>query len=120
MTVEEFQRLSLRSFKESEEYNFVNLAFGLISAASNIAHAFSNAGKHNDLSFRDKDLRIAHLEFGRPVLRNVTYNLCDVLMTTSVFASYLGFNLEDLMEFCLDTLADRQSIDDLGRKGYFL
>lgn len=120
MTATEYEQQAHRTIAGHAAENITYLGFGLMAEAGNIAHAFSNAGKHNDLSFRDKDLRIAHLEFGRPVLRNVTYNLCDVLMTTSVLASYLGFSLKDLMEFCLDTLADRQSIDDLGRKGFFL
>ncbi len=120
MTAEEYQRLSLRSFKESEEYNFVNLSFGLISAAGNIAHIISTAGKRYDLAFSDNELNNAHSQLGCSVLRDVVYQLGDVLMATAVFARSLGFSLEELMQLSADKLAGRYSFDNIVRKRYEL
>lgn len=120
MTAEEYQRLSLRSFKGSKEYNFVNLSFSLLSAAGDIAHVISAAGIHYDLAFSDNDLNNAHSQLGCSVLRDVVYQLGDVLMTTSVFARHLGFSLEELMQLSLDKLEGRHSLDAIVRKRYEL
>ena len=55
MTSEEYQRQAFRGFKESKDYKFVNLSFGLISAVGNIAYAISNAGKYHDLALSDEN-----------------------------------------------------------------
>ena len=59
MTSEEYQRQAFRGFKESKDYKFVNLSFGLISAVGNIAYAISNAGKYHDLALSDEELNNA-------------------------------------------------------------
>jgi len=120
MTAEEYQRLTLRSFKESEEYNFVKLSFSLISAVGNIAHVISAAGKQYDLAFSDNELNNAHSQLGCSVLRDVVYQLGDVLMATAVFARSLGFSLEELMQLSADKLEGRYSFDNIVRKRYEL
>lgn len=112
MTAQEYQRQAFRGFKESKDYKFVNLSFGLISAAGNIAYAISNAGKYHDLALSDEELNNALPRLGCSVLPEVVDHLSNVLWFTTVFARCLGFSLEDLMNKSIEHKRFEQILDE--------
>lgn len=112
MRAEEFQRQAFIGFKESKEYKFVNLSFGLISAAGNIAYSISRAGKDHDLALSDEGLNNALPLLGCSVIPKVVDHLSNVLWFTTVFARRLGFSLEDLMSRSIEHKRFEQLLDE--------
>lgn len=112
MTAEEYQRQAFIGFKESKEYKFVNLSFGLISAVGNIAHAISSAGKYHDLALSDEELNNALPRLGCSVLPEVVDHLSNVLWFTTVFARSLGISLERLMSNSIDLRKVERGLDE--------
>ena len=106
MDCDDYQRAALRTARETDAPDeFMHLVLGLVGEAGEIAEKVKKLVRdHNsDLAQLDRD--------------DMAAELGDVLWYTAVLANFLGLSLDDIAQWNVDKLADRQRRAVLGGTG---
>lgn len=106
MNFDEYQKLSLRTAAAKDKHNeLFHLVLGLVGETGEIAEKLKKIvrDKNSDESVIDVD--------------DMKKELGDVLWYVSVLADYLGISLNDIAEYNIKKLADRQKRGVLGGSG---
>ncbi len=105
MTFAEYQKAALRTADLKRKNELFHLVLGLVGESSEVAERFKKL-------VRDKDSNEQLID-----REDIKKELGDVLWYVAVLAEYLGIKFEDIAEFNIKKLADRQKRGVLSGSG---
>lgn len=105
MTFDDYQAAALRTADLTRKNELFHLVLGLVGESGEIAEKFKKL-------VRDKDSDESQID-----REDIKKELGDVLWYVAVLSAYLGLKLEDVAEYNVTKLADRQKRGVLGGNG---